>query len=73
MTTYTNYNISIYNHSNDKTSINISEDGDGCEMVVVKADTDFYGKIDFSMDLEVAEKFARGILKQIEFIKENKE
>ena len=70
MTTYTTMDINIYTHEDDKTNIEISPSGDGLETICVKASTQYYGDIDFSMDLEVAEHFAKGILKQIEMMKE---
>lgn len=67
---YTTYDVNLFD-SAEETTIRISEDGDGTGMVVCKADTGYFGKLDFTMSTDDAETFARGILKQIQFIKEN--
>jgi hypothetical protein len=68
---YTTYDVNLYSRSED-TTIRMHEDGDGLDMIVVKADTKFFGDIDFSMDVTDAEAFANGILKAVQWIKEKK-
>ena len=71
MAMYTTYDVNLYSHENGKTNIRISEDGDGISMVVVKASTDYYGKMDFCMDANEAIIFAEGIIKQAKWVLEN--
>ncbi len=65
------YDVNLYCHKADGTTIKITEDGDGLGMLCVKADTDYFGKIDFTMDLDDGEAFANGLIRAIEFIRES--
>lgn len=65
------HDINLYKRS-ENTSIRISEDGDGLGMVHVRADTKFFGDINFSMSVEDAQTFAEAILMQVKWIKEAK-
>ena len=67
---YTTYDVNLYD-ATENTTIRITEDGDGTGMVVCKADTDYFGNLDFTMNVDCAEAFANGILKQVQFIKES--
>lgn len=66
---YTTYDVNLFDPA-EETTIRISEDGDGTGMVVCKADTQYFGHLDFTMSTNDAEAFAHGILKQVQFIKE---
>lgn len=72
MTMYITNTINLYDYDADSTTIKISPDGDGAGMVVVKADTKYYGQIDFSMDADAAIQFAEAIIAQAKMVKEMK-
>lgn len=67
----TTYDVNLYNSTADA-DIKIHESGDGLNMIVVKTTSDYWGKIDFSMDVDDAVDFANGIFKAVQFIKERK-
>lgn len=46
----------------------IDEDGDGLGMVTVKCETDYYGKLNFSMEPTTAKAMAEAILEQVKNI-----
>lgn len=63
------YDVNLYKPTEDCT-VTIHEDGDGLGMICVKADRDYFGKIDFSMNHDDARALANGILKAIELARE---
>lgn len=67
MSVYINKSITLYD-GEDGEEIHLQEDGDGLEMVCVKAATDYWGKIDFSMRIETARALAKAMLEQCDFI-----
>lgn len=69
MTVYINKEITLYD-GEDGEEIHLREDGDGSQMICVKAATNYWGKIDFSMRIETARALAKAILEQCDFIEE---
>ncbi len=72
MTVYKTVDIRVYD-TEAKESIIVSEDGDGLGMVNVRCLGDYFGKVDFSLDEDVAVMLANAILEQVKYIKENHE
>ena len=68
MAMHTTYDVNLYSCLNNNTIISITEDGDGLGIVIIKADTDHYGKMDFCMDAYEAIIFAEGIIKQAKWV-----
>lgn len=66
---YTTYDVNLYSPEADA-EIRITEDGDGLDLIYVRTQSDFWGKMDFSVSVEDAEALANGILKAVKFIKE---
>lgn len=58
--------ISVYTSEGDP--VIIGEDGDGLGMVAVKCNTDYYGKLDFTMEITTAKAMAEAILEQVKNI-----
>ena len=64
---HTTYVINLYDQESN-TSISVTEDGDGLNLVQVKASTDYYGAMDFSLSVDDAKALATAILRQVAFI-----
>lgn len=69
MTAYVNHRTSVYDSMSD-TEILLYEDWDRSKMISVRTSDNYHGKIDFSMTIEVAEAFAKAMLKQCELIRD---
>lgn len=69
MTIYKSVALTIYDNENEQTVL-ISDDPDGLDMVHVKQKDDYYGKLNFTMDVDMAEAVANAILEQVKHIRE---
>lgn len=54
--------------TSDGDPVHIREDGDDLGLVVVECKTDYYGKLDFSMNPTTAKAMAEAILEQVKNI-----
>jgi len=64
---YTTYDINLYDQKSS-TSIYVTEDIEGTDLIQVKASTGYYGAMDFSIGVEEAKALATAILRQVAFI-----
>lgn len=68
MTVYKSVSISVYDAENDEEVV-VAKDSE-FDMVVVKAKSDYYGNLNFSMNPDTAVALAEAILEQVEYIRE---
>lgn len=74
MPTLTQHSITVFDLDDiveDNLQVVVSQDEHG-ELVTVKCNSScYYGKLDFVMNLDMAEAVAKAMLEQVKFIKEN--
>lgn len=68
MSIHLNPSIEVFN-STENAAIHITV-GEFPEMLEVKSKDDYYGKLDFSMDLEMAEAFAEALKRHCQLQRE---